>query len=130
MQAYSPLPFGAVLSGLGWGYSAWVFYPIMAGEHELSLLVLVLAGMTAGATRSLGPIPAACWSFQLLTLLPLIARLLLGGGLVQTVMGFLAVLYLRARRLKTRTADLVMAAASRCGLTRVYGAKARPRPAM
>ncbi len=85
---------GAILSGLGWGYAGWVFYPLMASGHELSLLVLVLAGMTAGATRSLGPIPVACWSFQVLTLLPLIGRLLLGGGLVQTVMGFLAVLYL------------------------------------
>ena len=84
---------GAVLSGLGWGYAGWVFYPLMVGEHELSLLVLVLAGMTAGATRSLGPIPVACWSFQVLTLLPLILRLLLGGGLVQIVMGALAVLY-------------------------------------
>ena len=43
---------------------------------------------------------------------------------------FLFVLFLRARRLKRRTADLVMAAAGRCGLSRVYGDKARPRPAM
>ena len=42
---------------------------------------------------------------------------------------FLAVLYVRAHRLKRRTADLVMAAAARCGLTRVYGAQARPVPA-
>ena len=85
---------GAVAAGLGWGYAAWVFYPILTGDHELPLLVLVLAGMTAGATRSLGPIPVACWSFQVLSLLPLIARLLLGGGLVQGLMGGLAVLYL------------------------------------
>ncbi len=85
---------GALLGGLGWGYAGWVFYPLMTGEHELSLLVLVLAGMTAGATRSLGPIPAACWSFQVLTLLPLIFRLLLGGSLVQSLMGVLAVIYL------------------------------------
>ena len=85
---------GAVAAGLGWGYAAWVFYPILTGDHELPLLVLVLAGMTAGATRSLGPIPAACWAFQALTLAPLIARLLLGGSLVQTLMGALAVLYL------------------------------------
>jgi signal transduction histidine kinase/CheY-like chemotaxis protein len=85
---------GAVLAGLGWGYAAWVFYPILTGDHELPLLVLVLAGMTAGATRSLGPIPVACWSFQTLTIVPLIGRLLLGGTLVQMLMGVLAVLYL------------------------------------
>ena len=43
---------------------------------------------------------------------------------------FLCVLFLRARRLKRRTADLVMAAAECCGLTRVHGDKARPHPAM
>ncbi|MSU47440.1 MAG: hypothetical protein EXS42_10095 [Lacunisphaera sp.] len=84
---------GAVLTGLGWGYAGWVFYPIMsAPEH--SLLVLVLAGITAGATRSLGPILPACWSFQVLTLGPLTLRLLLGGIIVQTMMGVLALLYI------------------------------------
>jgi signal transduction histidine kinase/CheY-like chemotaxis protein len=85
---------GAVLGGLGWGYAGWMFYPLMADSHELSLLVLVLAGMTAGATRSLGPLPTACWAFQALTLAPLILRLLLSGHLVLTLMGVLAVLYL------------------------------------
>ncbi|MBI2814778.1 MAG: response regulator [Opitutae bacterium] len=85
---------GAVLGGVGWGYAGWAFYPLMSGEHELSLLVLVLAGMTAGATRSLGPLPKACWSFQLLALLPLILRLLLAGGVVQTLIGVFVVLYL------------------------------------
>ena len=42
---------------------------------------------------------------------------------------FLFVLFLSARRLKSRTADLIMAAAARCELTRVHGDKARPRPA-
>ena len=42
---------GAVLTGLGWGYASWVFFPIM-GDLELSLLILVIAGITAGATRS------------------------------------------------------------------------------
>ena len=42
---------------------------------------------------------------------------------------FVFVLYLRAHRLKRRTADLVMAAAARCELTRVYGEQARPVPA-
>ena len=42
---------------------------------------------------------------------------------------FLFVLIFRARRLKRRAADLVMAAATRCGLTRVYGDEARSRPA-
>ncbi|HKB56612.1 MAG TPA: ATP-binding protein, partial [Lacunisphaera sp.] len=84
---------GAVLTGLVWGYAGWAFYPIMnATEH--SLLVLVLAGITAGATRSLGPILPACWSFQVLTLAPLMLRLLLGASIVEKIMGVLIVLYM------------------------------------
>jgi len=83
---------GAVLTGLGWGYASWVFYPIM-GDLELSLLILVIAGITAGATRSLGPILPACWSFQLLSLAPLIVRALQAGVIAQTIMGVLAIFY-------------------------------------
>ena len=83
---------GAVLTGLGWGYASWVFFPIM-GDLELSLLILVIAGITAGATRSLGPILPACWSFQLLSLAPLIVRSLQTGVLAQTIMGVLAIFY-------------------------------------
>ncbi len=84
---------GAVATGLGWGYAAWVFYPIM-GDLELSLLILVIAGITAGATRSLGPVLPACLTFQLFALGPLIARALLAGQPAQTVMGGLAIFYL------------------------------------
>ncbi len=42
---------------------------------------------------------------------------------------FIFVLYLRAHRLKRRTAELVIAAAERCGLQRVLGAKSQPRGA-
>ena len=38
------------------------------------VLILVIAGITAGATRSLGPVLAACTIFQFTCLLPLIAR--------------------------------------------------------
>ena len=37
-------------------------------------------------------------------------------------------LYLRARRLKRRVADLVIAAAQRCELKRVFGASSKPAP--
>jgi glycosyltransferase involved in cell wall biosynthesis len=42
---------------------------------------------------------------------------------------FVFILSLRARRLKARVADLVMVAANHCGLARVEGEAARPRPA-
>lgn len=83
---------GALLTGLAWGYAGWAFYPLLR-ELDRSLLILILAGLTAGATRSLSPVLPACWSFQLTVLLPLIFRLFLGSEAVQIVMGGLAVLY-------------------------------------
>jgi hypothetical protein len=46
-------------------------------------------------------------------------------ALYALLMGFLA---LRARRLKRRVADLVMHAAQRCELTRVFGSASKPAP--
>ncbi len=83
---------GALLTGLAWGYAGWAFYPLLR-ELDRSLLILILAGLTAGATRSLSPVLPACWSFQLTVLLPLILRLFLGSEAVQIVMGGLALLY-------------------------------------
>jgi len=84
---------GAVLTGIGWGYASWVFYPIL-GDLELSLLILVIAGITAGATRSLGPVLVACIAFQFTSLLPLVLRALLAEAIAQKMMGGLAILYL------------------------------------
>jgi hypothetical protein len=42
---------------------------------------------------------------------------------------FLLILWYRARRLKARVAELVIAGANKCGLTRVSGDKARPKAA-
>jgi hypothetical protein len=42
---------------------------------------------------------------------------------------FVAVLWYRAWRLKVRVVDLVLAAATRCGLSRVSGDRARPKAA-
>jgi signal transduction histidine kinase len=83
---------GALLTGLGWGYAGWMFFPLM-NEAEHSVLVLVLAGITAGATRSLSPVLRACWFFQIFTLLPLTVRFALGTETVQVVMGVLASFY-------------------------------------
>ncbi|MDQ5979541.1 MAG: two-component system, sensor histidine kinase [Verrucomicrobiota bacterium] len=83
---------GAAFTGLGWGFAAWFFYPILRND-ELPLLILVVAGITAGATRSLGPNLTACWSFQALSLLPLVVRMFQGGTTTQTIMGLLASFY-------------------------------------
>jgi signal transduction histidine kinase/ActR/RegA family two-component response regulator len=84
---------GSVLTAAGWGYAAWAFTPII-NESERALLILILAGMTAAATRALGPILKICWAFQALCLVPLIARFFVSDDTVQTLMGFMAVIYL------------------------------------
>jgi signal transduction histidine kinase/CheY-like chemotaxis protein len=83
---------GATLSGLGWGFASWFFYPMLS-DSELPLLILVVAGITAGASRSLGPSLAACWTFQLVSMLPLTLRMLQGGSVAHSIMGVLALLY-------------------------------------
>ncbi len=83
---------GALFTGLGWGYASWAFYPRL-GDAERSLLIFVLAGVTAGASRSLSPVLPACWAFQLTALLPLVLRFFLGAGVVQLEMGGLLLAY-------------------------------------
>ncbi len=83
---------GATASALGWGFAAWFFYPLL-GVEQLSLLILVVAGVTAGATRSLGSNLTACCVFQTLCMLPLIARMLQGDDASHIIMGTLSVLY-------------------------------------
>ena len=84
---------GAILSGMGWGYAGWTFYPLIT-EGERSFLIFILAGMTAGATRSLAPVLAACWLFQLPILLPLVLRFLFSSEVLATVMGGLSLIFI------------------------------------
>ena len=106
---------GALLSGLGWGFAAWAFFPVM-GALERSLLILVVAGVTAGATRSLSPVLLACWSFQAPVLLPLIARFFLGPELVLILMGILAIFFLFFMMAMARSYNRTMANSLRLGL--------------
>jgi len=80
---------GAMVTGLAWGYTAWAFQPVLDDQGR-SLLILILIGLTAGATRSLSPVLAACITFQAAILLPMLLWCRLGGAAVQTV--FMAML--------------------------------------
>ncbi|MBI3884352.1 MAG: response regulator [Opitutae bacterium] len=105
---------GALLTGLAWGFAAWNFYPTMGGT-ERSLLILVLAGLTAGATRSLSPVLAACWSFQVPTLLPLIARLFQVPEPASLIMGALAAFFVLFMLAMARSFHRTMARSLRLG---------------
>ena len=105
---------GALLTGLGWGFAAWNFYPLMGGT-ERSLLILALAGLTAGATRSLSPVLGACWSFQLPTVLPLIARLFQVPEPASLIMGGLAAFFVLFMMAMARSYHRSIASSLRLG---------------
>ena len=83
---------GAAITGLGWGFAGWEFYPLLHGQDR-SLLILILAGLTAGATRSLSPILPACLSFQAATLVPLVLRCYLSADTLETLMAIMGSIY-------------------------------------
>ena len=84
---------GVLLTGIGWGYASWAFFPVLR-EYRLSLLIFLIAGITAGAARSLSPLLPACWAFLATALIPLILRLFQGSEPVQIFMGGLVSLFL------------------------------------
>ena len=66
---------GVAASSAAWGAGAWIFLE-ETGLLPRSLLILILAGLNAGAARSLAPLPMAFAIFFGLTLVPVIARFL------------------------------------------------------
>jgi len=105
---------GAILSGLGWGYAGWTFYPIIS-EGERSFLIFILAGMTAGATRSLAPVLAACWLFQLPILLPLVLHFLSSSEILANVMGGLSLIFIVFMMAMARSYHCSLASSLRLG---------------
>ncbi|BAN68241.1 hybrid sensor histidine kinase/response regulator [endosymbiont of unidentified scaly snail isolate Monju] len=69
---------GSLLSGLLWGSSAW-FLLDLADPVYTSLIILMLAGMTAGAVPSLSAHAVAYFAYAVPTMLP-VTLLLLGEG--------------------------------------------------
>jgi len=60
---------GLILSGCAWGVAAWMFLQ----TQELlprGLVMMVIAGMNAGAARSLAPVPVFYGAYVLTTMLP------------------------------------------------------------
>ena len=60
---------GLVAAGCSWGLAAWIFLQ----TPELlprCLAMMILAGMNAGAARSLASVPACYWAYVLTTLVP------------------------------------------------------------
>jgi two-component system, sensor histidine kinase len=66
---------GMVIAGLAWGFGGWIFLDA-EGLLARSLVVFILAGLNAGAARSLAPAQPYFATYALVTLLPLALKLL------------------------------------------------------
>jgi diguanylate cyclase (GGDEF)-like protein/PAS domain S-box-containing protein len=93
---------GVLLSGLVWGSAALVMFPSGSTLYQMFLL-LVLAGMSAGAVSTLSAHPWAIHGFLVLTLLPVLLRLLWEPGdfshlLAAMLLLFFIMVSLSARR--------------------------------
>ncbi len=66
---------GLVVAGLIWGSAAW-FYFASEGLTSRFLLLMILAGMNAGAARSLASVPLHYRLYVTVTLTPLLLRFL------------------------------------------------------
>jgi signal transduction histidine kinase/ActR/RegA family two-component response regulator len=89
-------------SGFTWGVAAWLFYTPYDSIYRV-IFVLVLAGMTTGASRLLAPILSANLLYLLLAVGPLIARVMTntdtrGGILVVMMVLYLVYMTVAARQ--------------------------------
>jgi signal transduction histidine kinase len=87
---------GVAGSGLIWGAAGWVFF-----QSELVLpallLIFILAGLNAGAARSLASVPLSYGIYVVTTVIPLLVRFILlpaGGGWLLAVITITYALFL------------------------------------
>jgi len=83
---------GAALTGLGWGSTTFFMFPDSSVPHQF-FLVLVLAGMTAGAVPLLSARLAVFLCFMLPTVLPVTVRFATLGGPIPTAIAGMAAIF-------------------------------------
>ena len=88
-------------TGLSWGIAAWLFYTPEDSIYRV-MIVLVLAGLTTGASRLLAPIIAANLAYVYLAIGPLQARLMVNADTRGYVLGAMCVMYLGYMSLAAR----------------------------
>ncbi len=88
----SGIAYGTLLSGFTWGSAGMLLLPDQIPNQVF--VVLVLAGMTAGAVVSYAPLARVALYFIAPALLPLTARLFYFGQSLQFAMGMLSFLFM------------------------------------
>ncbi|OIO74260.1 MAG: hypothetical protein AUJ57_02630 [Zetaproteobacteria bacterium CG1_02_53_45] len=86
---------GTLLSGLAWGASGTLFFPIGDSLHQI-FLVFIMTGMAAGSTTTLSPRRETVIPFLLLLLTPVAYRLLTEGHLSTQLIGGIRAIALKS----------------------------------
>ena len=82
-----------VLNGLLWGMSIWIFGPYTDIRIPL-LITFSMAGMTAGASTTLGPVPQAYITYALSTGVPLVSWYFSQGSQFEFDVGMMICIYI------------------------------------
>lgn len=105
--AYPAFVGGTVLSAAIWSGGALLFFPSLSLVHQ-TFLVLVLAGLAAGASASLSARLEVYLLYLGTVLGPVAAVLLLGETPLERSMGVLAVLYIAAMVINSRATSRML----------------------
>lgn len=97
----TPATIWGAIGGFSWGATS-IFLPHLTPGEQVALII-VLFGMSSGASSSLAAIPAAAASFIITTLSPMTAYFFLQGTWVYAALGIMAVIYTMALLYSTRT---------------------------
>lgn len=87
---------GTAAAGVSWGLAGWLYFD-SPGNFAKLLLMLILAGMNAGAARSLAPVLASYWVYVFATFTPLLLRFVVAnepGGMTLALICFTYALFL------------------------------------
>ena len=82
----------ALVVGLAWGAGAVVLYPAGSIGHQFFLAV-VIAGSAVGAAAAMAPVPAAAVAFIVASIVPLFARLAIGGEALQWALAAMTLVF-------------------------------------
>ncbi|MDD2791173.1 MAG: EAL domain-containing protein [Sulfurimonas sp.] len=85
---YVPL----ILSSLLWGYASFFFFLEESVLYQ-AMLVVMIAGLSAGAVSSLSSLKGAVYIFTSFLVIPLIIKLAMQGGFEHNIMAALVTLY-------------------------------------
>lgn len=92
---------GALLAGAGWGLAATVLFPHSSVPHQMVLLIII-AGMSAGGIMFLSPVREAYLAYTLPMLPPLAILLFFQDTQVHPFLGLLTLIYLTSLLVTSR----------------------------